>query len=462
METADVIVIGSGQGGIPFAVDFAKAGRNVVVFERDALGGSCVNYGCTPSKAFLAAAHAAGRARQAAKLGIYAQVEVDFSAVMERVRGIRSQFNQGSKRRLESAGVKVVYAEAAFTGERTVSGGGVTVQAPLIVINTGTSSTIPDIPGLAGTPYLTNRNFFDWQQIPPRLLVVGGGYIALELGQGLARLGSQTKLIVRGDRLLAQEESDVSDVLANAFRKEGIGLHFNVTVQQVAYTNGVFTLTLNNGEVLDAEALLIATGRKPNTGALNSAVIGIELDAQGFIKIDDRFQTTCAGIYAIGDVAKQPAFTHVSWEDYRRLKAILCGEQRTRNDRVLGYAVYTEPQVGRVGMTLEQAQKQGITAREVTLPMAHIARSIEWGHDLGSYRMVIDTHTNLILGATLVGYETAELVHVFLSLMEAKATWQVLEQSVHIHPTYCEALPSLARLLVGDDISLLSLSVRVK
>ena len=452
METADVIVIGSGQGGVPLAADFAKAGRNVVLFERDALGGSCVNYGCTPSKAFLAAAHAAGRARQATKLGIHARVEVDFSAVMERVRGIRSEFNQGTKRRLESAGVRVVYAEATFTGERTVSGGGVMVQAPLIIINTGTSSTIPDLPGLAGTPYLTNRNFFDLQQIPPRLLVVGGGYIALELGQGMARLGSQTELIVRGDRLLAQEESDVSDVLANAFRKDGIKLHFNVTVQQVAYTNGVFTLTLNNGEVLDGEALLIATGRKPNTGALNSAVTGIELDVQGFIKIDDRFQTTCAGIYAIGDVAKQPAFTHVSWEDYRRLKAILCGEQRTRNDRVLGYAVYTEPQVGRVGMTLEQAQKQGITAREVTLPMAHIARSIEWGHDLGSYRMVIDTHTNLILGATLVGYETAELVHVFLSLMEAKATWQVLEQSVHIHPTYGEALPSLARLLVGDDM----------
>jgi dihydrolipoamide dehydrogenase len=452
METADVIVIGSGQGGVPLAADFAKAGKNVVLFERDALGGSCINYGCTPSKAFLAAAHAAGRARQAAKLGIHAQVEVDFSVVMERVRSIRSQFNQGTKRRLESAGVKVVCAEATFTGERTVSGGGVTVQAPIVVINTGTSSTIPNFPGLAKTPYLTNRNFFDLQQIPPRLLVVGGGYIALELGQGMARLGSQTELIVRSDRLLAQEDSDVSDVLADAFRQDGIGLHFNVTVQQVAYTNSVFTLTLNNGEVVDGEALLIAIGRKPNTQALNSAVTGVELDAQGFIKIDDQFQTTCTGIYAIGDVAKQPAFTHVSWEDYRRLKAILCGEHRTPNDRVLGYAVYTEPQVGRVGMTLEQAQKQGIAAREVTLPMAHIARSIEWGHDLGFYRMVIDTHTNLILGATLVGYETAELVHVFLSLMEAKATWQVLEQSVHIHPTYGEALPSLARLLVGDDM----------
>lgn len=452
METADVIVIGSGQGGVPLAADFAKAGKNVVLFERDALGGSCINYGCTPSKAFLAAAHAAGRARQAAKLGIHAQVEVDFSTVMERVRGIRSQFNQGTKRRLENAGVRVVCAEATFTGERTVSGGGVTVQAPIVVINTGTSSTIPDFPGLAGTPYLTNRNFFDQQQIPPRLLVVGGGYIALELGQGMARLGSHTKLIVRGDRLLAQEESEVSAVLADAFAEDGIGLHFNTTVQQVAYTNGVFTLTLNTGEVLDGEALLIATGRKPNTGALNSAVTGVELDAEGFIKIDDQFQTTCPGVYAIGDVARQPAFTHVSWEDYRRLKAILCGEQRTRHDRVLGYAVYTEPQVGRVGMTLGQAQKQGIAAREVTLPMAYIARSIEWGHDLGFYRMVIDTQTNLILGATLVGYETAELVHVFLSLMEANATWQVLEQSVHIHPTYGEALPSLARLLVGDDM----------
>jgi pyruvate/2-oxoglutarate dehydrogenase complex dihydrolipoamide dehydrogenase (E3) component len=247
VETADVIVIGSGQGGIPFAADFASSGQKVILFERDALGGSCVNYGCTPSKAFLAAAHGAGRARQAAKLGIHAQIEVDFSAVMERVRSIRSQFNQGVKRRLESAGVKVVCAEATFTGERTVTGGGVTVQAPIVLINTGTSSTLPDFPGLTGTPYLTNRNFFDLQQIPPRLLVVGGGYIALELGQGMARLGSQTELIVRGDRLLAQEESDVSAVLAEAFRQDGIGLHFNVTVQEVAHADGMFTLTLNNG-----------------------------------------------------------------------------------------------------------------------------------------------------------------------------------------------------------------------
>ena len=452
METADVIVIGSGQGGIPLAADFAKAGSKVVLFERDALGGSCVNYGCTPSKAFLAAAHAAGRAQLAAKLGIHVQVEVDFPAVMERVRGIRDRFKQGTKQRLDGAGVKVVCAEASFIDQHTVTGGGVTVEAPIVVINTGTSALIPNIPGLAGTPYLTNRNFFDLQELPPRLLVIGGGYIGLELGQGLARLGSQTHLIVRGDRLLSQEEPDVSEILAQGFEQDGISLHFNVSAEQVAYADGVFTLTLSNGETLNGEALLVVIGRNPNTSALNVAAAGIELDHQGFIKINDQFGTTCSGVYAIGDVATQPAFTHVAWEDYRRLKTILCGEQRTRSDRVLGYAVYTEPQVGRVGMTVEQAQQQGLNARAVTMPMAHIARAIEWGHDLGFYRIVVDRDTDQILGATLVGYETAELVHVFLSLMEARATWKVLEQSVHIHPTYGGALPSLARLLIGDDM----------
>jgi pyruvate/2-oxoglutarate dehydrogenase complex dihydrolipoamide dehydrogenase (E3) component len=451
METVDAIVIGSGQGGVPFAVDLATAGKNVILFERDALGGSCINYGCTPSKAFLAATHAAGRARQAQTLGIHAQITVDFTAVMERVRGIRSEFHQGVERRLADAGVKVVCAQAAFTGDRTVSGGDLTVQAPLVVINTGTSSILPDIPGLAGTPYLTNRNFFDLQQLPPRLLVVGGGYIGMELGQGMARLGSQTELIVRGDRLLDREDADVSNVMAEALDRDGIKIHFNTKVDRVTYVNGVFTLTLDNGKSLDGEALLIAIGRQPNTQALNVGLTGLELDDRGYVKIDDRFETTCPGIYAIGDVANQPAFTHVSWEDYRRLKAILDGQQRTRHDRVLGYATYTEPQVGRVGMTLAQAHQQGITtAREVTLPMSQIARAIEWGHDLGFYRLVVDTHTNLILGATLVGYETAEIVHVFLSLMEAGATWQLLERSVHIHPTYGEALPSLARLLMSD------------
>lgn len=448
METADAIVIGSGQGGVPFAVDLAKEGRNVVLFERGELGGSCINYGCTPSKAFLAAAHTAGRARQGDKLGIHVQVDVDFPAVMNRVRSIRHSFNEATCQRLETAGVRVVKAEAAFSAEHTVTGNNLTVEAPLVVINTGTSPLIPQIPGLAGTPYLTNMNIFDLREIPQRTLVVGGGYIGLELGQGLARLGSQIDMIVHSDRLLDHEEPDVSETLAEAFNQDGIQVHFKVNTEQVAYTNGVFTLTLSNGQELQGDALLVATGRKPNTSTLNTAAAGVELDEKDYIKISDRFETTSSGVYAIGDVAKQPAFTHVSWEDHRRLKAILAGENRTRDDRVLGYAVYTEPQVGRVGMTLEQAKQRGFNARAVTMALTSIARAIEWGHELGFYRMVIDEDTDKILGATLVGYETAELVHVFLSLMEAGATWQLLEQSVHIHPTYGEGLPSLARLLI--------------
>jgi len=198
METADAIVIGSGQGGVPLATDLAKEGKNVVLFERDALGGSCVNYGCTPTKAFLAAAHAAGRARQADKLGIHTQVNVDFPAVMNRVRGIRGSFNSGVRNRLEDAGVKVIKAEASFTTERTVTGGGSTFQAPLIVINTGTLPLIPDIPGLAGTPYLTNLNFFDLHSLPPRTLVMGAGYIGLELALTRSRSVSARRRAVCG------------------------------------------------------------------------------------------------------------------------------------------------------------------------------------------------------------------------------------------------------------------------
>lgn len=448
METADLIVIGSGQGGIPLACDFAKEGRNVVMFERDVVGGSCVNYGCTPSKAFLASAHSAGRARGSDKLGIHAQVTVDFPAVMQRVRSVRDSFNQGATHRVEEAGVKLIRAEASFTDVRSVTGGDVTVQAPIVVINTGTSSLIPEIPGLAGTPYLTNRNFFDLKELPPRIVVLGAGYIGLELGQGIARLGAKTDIVVRGDRVLNHEMPEVGEVLQQSLEQDGVRFHFNTGIKEVRHADGVFHLTLSDGRVLEAEAFLVAVGRVPNTKALNVSASGIELDDQQFIKIDEQFHTTCEGVYAIGDASHQPAFTHVSWEDYRRLKAILSGQDRSRSDRVLGYSIYTEPQVGRVGITAQQAQQKGMNVRTVKLQMSQISRAIEWGHELGFYEMTIDADTDQILGATLVGYEAAEIVHVFLDLMQAGATWQVLEQAVHIHPTYGEALPSLARLLV--------------
>ena len=447
MEQADVIVIGSGQGGVPLATKLAGQGKEVVLFERGQFGGSCINYGCYPSKAFLTSAHAAGIIRRAGELGLQVQVAVDFPAVMERVRGIVTSSSRGVEKRLRESGVKVVNTEASFSGERTVSGGGITVKAPTVVINTGNSPSIPPIEGLEDTPYLTYLNFWEVQALSPTTLILGGGYIGLELGQGLARSGSQVHIIEMMGRIASGEEPEVSEVLAESLEADGIKFHLGVQAEEVDYTNGTFKVSLDNGEELEGESLLVATGQKPNTEALNASEAGIALDEKGFVKVDQDFQSSAPGIYAIGDVTGQPAFTHVSWEDHRRLLAILEGNGRSQGDRVLGYAIFTDPQVGRAGLTIDAAKEQGYHAQAVDLPLNKVARAYLSEQSRGFYRMVVDRETDEILGATLVGPQSGELIHVFISLMESGSTWQVLEKSVHIHPTFAEGLPSLARQL---------------
>ncbi len=445
IEHADVIVIGSGQGGVPLAVDLAREGKRVVLFERGPLGGTCINVGCTPSKAFLAAAHAAGRARGAASLGVHADVRVDFPAVMDRVRGIVASFSSGIGRRISDAGVYCVHAEAKFVAPNTVSGGNYTVEAPLVILDVGGRAVHPDIPGLAGTPFLTNENVFTLRSLPPRTVVIGGGYIGLELGQGLARCGSSVRIVHRADRILNAEEPESSAALTRQLEHDGVALSLNAETAAVSYDGKAFAVTLSDGGVLHAEALLVATGRVSNAASVDPAAGGVDLDARGFVKIDDRFRTTAPGVYAIGDCAGQPAFTHVSWEDYRRVKSILAGGDRTRNDRPLAYTTFTEPQVARVGYTLEQARAAGIDARAGTIPLEYVARAIEWDQTNGFYRMVIDKANDRIIGATLVGYEAGELIHVFIAHMMSNATRATLDASMHVHPTYAEGLPSLAR-----------------
>ena len=448
MERVDVIIIGSGQGGVPFAVDRAKRGERVVLFDRGRLGGSCINYGCTPSKAFLAAAHTAGRARHGKELGVRGDGGVDFGATMDRVRAIRDEFMDGVEKKVAAAGIRVVRAEASFSGERIVTAGGEQFEAPLILIDTGTSPLVPLVHGLAGTPYMTNLDFFDQRTLPKRLLVMGGGYIGLELGQGMARCGSEVHVVDSNARVLAREEPDVSDALAQGLLADGVSLHLGRKAVAIRH-DGAFEMELDDGSTFQADALLVAVGRRPNTEALAPEKSGIALDKRGNIGIDARFATSCDGVYAIGDVAGQPAFTHVSWEDHRRLEDILAGGTRTRDDRVLAYSTYTEPQVARVGMTADQARETGRDVRAVTLPIGRVARAVEWGQSVGFFRLVVDQQSEKILGATLVGYETAELIHVILAHMEAGSTWRVLERSVHVHPTYAEGLPSLARLLLN-------------
>lgn len=445
MERADLIVIGSGQGGVPLAVHMARRGQSVWLFERSALGGSCINYACIPSKAFLTSAHAAADARNAAHLGIHVDARVDFSTVMARVRDIVDARRNHLQERIEDAGVRLVHAEASFVDRRTVSGGGETVQAPVVVINTGKSPVVPDIPGLADTPYMTYTTFWQMNELLPRTLVLGGGYTGLELGQGLARLGSEVYIVERNERPISREEPEVSQALQEALEEDGVRFYLNAHAEQVAYRNGRFSLTLRGGETLEGEALLVAAGRRASTRELNLPATGVEVDEWGQVVIDDHFCTTCHGVYAIADVAGQPQFTHVSWEDFRRLMAILDGKERTRNDRVLGYAFFTEPQVGRAGMTLKQAQEAGYRARAVTRPIRYLTRATTLGRRRGFYRMVIDEDTGRILGATLVAPDAAEVIHVFIAHIEVGSTWQVLDRSMHIHPTMAEGLPDLAR-----------------
>jgi pyruvate/2-oxoglutarate dehydrogenase complex dihydrolipoamide dehydrogenase (E3) component len=445
----DLAVIGSGQGGVPLAIDFAARGKRVVLFERGEVGGCCVNVGCTPSKSFLASAHAAGRARRALDVHVRCDVHPDVPAIMERVRGIIGEWRSGVEEKLAKHPVELARAEASFDAPHVLRAGGETYEAEVVVIDTGSHANVPPIEGLAGTPFLTNENFFLQETLPKKLIVLGSGYVGLELGQGAARLGSEVTIVTPDDRIAVREESDVCSVLTASFERDAMHVLLNRKGTKVAYGGATFHVTLDDGSTLDGDGLLVAIGRRPNIPAGTTDRAGIALDERGNVRCDAHLQTSVPGHYALGDVAGQPQFTHVSWEDHRRLKAIIDGDlSRTRDDRVLAYAMYTEPQVGRVGISVDEARERGVPHRAVTLQLTDVARGIEWSLEQGFFRLVVDPGNDAILGATFAGYEAGELIHVILAHMEAGATWRVLERSVHVHPTLSEGLPSLARLLV--------------
>jgi pyruvate/2-oxoglutarate dehydrogenase complex dihydrolipoamide dehydrogenase (E3) component len=320
------------------------------------------------------------------------------------------------------------------------------VRAPLVVIDTGGTPAVPPIAGLAGTPYLTNENWFEQETLPPRLIVIGGGYVGLELGQGAQRLGSAVTIVHAADRVMNREEPDASEVVRSSLERDEIVLALNAMTATVSHDGQTFAVTLLDGRRFEAEGLLVAVGRTPNTADLAAERSGIELERNGTVRVDDYLETTCPGVYALGDVAGQPAFTHVAWEDYRRLTSTFAGTPRRRDDRVLSYSTFTEPQLARTGLNEEEARMRGIDVRVETLQLADTARGEEWNIPEGYYRLVVERSTNKILGATLVGYEAGEIVHAIGFGIQLGATWRDLDNFVGIHPTFGEALPSVARL----------------
>ena len=447
----DVIVVGTGQAAVPLAVALAGSGRTVLVAERSRVGGTCINYGCTPTKTLVASARAAHVARTAERLGVRAgPVEVDFAAVMARKEAIVRQWREGVERRLAGAGprLRLVRGHARFVGERELEVLGERHRGEVVVLNVGTRPTPPRLPGGGALPWLDNRRVLELAAPPAHLLVLGGGYIGCELGQLFRRLGARVTIIQRGPHLLDREDPEISAALEEVLRGEGIDLFLGARASRADARDGGVVLTLDGGPEIGGSHLLVAVGRRPNTDDLGCPEGGVALDERGFVRVDDQYRTSAAGVYAVGDVTGGPQFTHTSWDDHRILLDILEGRPaRSRSGRVIPYCVFTDPQVGAVGLNEREARTRGVTYRVASMPFGQLARAIETGETAGLLKVLVRPDDGRILGASLVGAEAGELVHIFAALMQAGAPIRAVVDMEIAHPTFAEGLQSLAMRL---------------
>jgi pyruvate/2-oxoglutarate dehydrogenase complex dihydrolipoamide dehydrogenase (E3) component len=452
-EKFDAIIIGSGQGGNPLAEVLTAAGKKTAMIERKDAGGTCINTGCTPTKTMVASARVAYLARRGSDYGVdVGPVAIDMARVRERKRNIVSTFRQSREKRLANAHVELIRGEASFAGPGKMSvalrdGGKRQLTAPQIFINTGTHSALPAIEGLDTVTHLDNESIMELDRAPEHLLIIGGGYIGIEFSQMFRRFGSKVTVIQSGSQLLHEEDPDVVAEVTKILREDGIEVLVNARTQKVEQANGVIRLTVmvdGKAQTVEGTDLLVATGRVPNTHALNPAAAGIETDEDGFIRANERLETTAPGVWVIGDVKGGPQFTHISYDDYRILKANLFdGGDRTVHDRMVPYTVFMDPQLGRVGMTETEARKSGKKIRVARMPMTYVARALEMDETRGLMKAVVDADTEEILGATVLGIEGGEVMTVIQMAMMGHLKYSVLQAAVIAHPTLSESLNNL-------------------
>jgi pyruvate/2-oxoglutarate dehydrogenase complex dihydrolipoamide dehydrogenase (E3) component len=449
MTKVDVIVVGSGQAGVPLATRLAAAGREVVVAERSDPGGTCVNYGCTPTKTMIASARAAHVARTAGRLGVHAgEVRVDFAAVVARKNEMVRRWREGVERRLAGDRIRLIRAHARFVGARELEIGGERWRADTVIVNVGARPAPPRIEGTDAVPWLDSHRALDLSELPRHLAVVGGGYIGCELGQMFRRFGSEVTVIGHAPHLLEREDPDVSQALEEVFRAEGIRLELGTRVERVARAPSGVSLALAGGAEIDASHLLVATGRVPNTQDLGCDAAGIALDEHGFVVAGERYETSAPGVYAVGDAIAQPQFTHTSWDDHRLLFETLMGRKaRPRSERLIPSVVFTDPHVAAVGLKEKEVKARGLAVEKATMPFAKIARAREIDEQAGLCKILLDPKTERILGVALVGAEAAELLHIFVALMQAGASARALVDAECAHPTFAEGMQSLVMTL---------------
>ncbi|MFW5942482.1 MAG: mercuric reductase [Chloroflexota bacterium] len=448
----DAIIIGSGQAGNPLAHKLAERGWTVALIEREHLGGSCINYGCTPTKTMLASARIAHQARRSAEFGVETgEVTVDLEEVVARKNRIVQQWRSGQQAHVDKRPSLDLYrGTGRFVGPHTIAVNEYELTSEHIFINTGAGPRYLDLPGLENVDVLTNRNVMDLEQVPEHLLIIGGSYIGLEFGQMFRRFGSRITVIEHGPQIAPREDEDVAQVLQEALEAEGIKFHLGAQASNVRRTAQGLVLTVAHEDGRSQEIagthLFLAVGRVPNSEALNLQAAGVETDRRGFVVVNERLETSAPGIWALGDVKGGPAFTHISYDDHLLVyENLVEGAQspRTTDGRLVPYALFTDPELGRVGLTEKQARDAGYNLKVGSIPMAWVARAIERDEPAGLMKVVIDADTDRILGAAILGSEGGELVQTLMALMMADAPWTLFEKAIFIHPTLTEGFFTL-------------------
>lgn len=446
----DVFIIGAGQTGLPLAHALAKAGRRVALAERKHLGGSCVNFGCTPTKAAFASARVAHLARRAGEYGIRVpSVQVDFGAVLARAERIVAQSRSGLERPFGSVGnPELIRGHARFTGRAgdrfRLAVGDREITAVQVVVDTGTRTLVPPIDGLDTIDFLDADHWLLHRSLPRHLLIIGGGYIGLEMGQFYRRMGAEVTIAHAGSQIAEHEDADVAVALQAALAAEGIRFLLGHEAKRFARTAAGVRTTLQGQKQQDLESshVFLAVGRKPNTDDVGFDTVGVQRSGKGTVEVDARLATSTPGIWAVGDIRGGPMFTHTAWDDYRIVLSQLAGDGTRTTARVVPYAIFTDPELGRVGLTEAQARQAGKKVRVGHFDLGGNGKAREIGETAGFVKVVVEEGTDQILGAAVLGAHGGELVHLFVDLMNARAPYTVLRDAIHIHPTLAEAVQS--------------------
>ena len=457
----DAVIIGAGQAGPPLAVRLAGARRKVAIVERNQFGGTCVNTGCIPTKTLIASARVAHMARRAMEygVGIDSSITVDMKRVKERKDAVVRRSNEGVEKWLRGTENLTVYkGHARFEGPRQLRIADQLIEADQIFINVGARANVPPLPGLDQVSYFNNSTMMKVDFVPEHLIVVGGSYVGLEFGQMYRRFGSEVTIVEMGPRLVRREDEDVSEAIREILENESIHIRLDAECIALEKQGDKVAVDLNcstGDKKVIGSHLLLAVGRVPNTDDLGLDKAGVAVDQRGYVQVDDQLCTNVPGIYALGDCNGRGAFTHTSYNDYEIVAGnLLDNDKRRVSDRITAYALYTDPPLGRAGMTESAVRKAGRKALMATRPMTRVGRAVEKGETQGFLKILVDAQTKEILGASLLGIECDEVIHSILDVMYAKAPYTVIQRAMHIHPTITELIPTLLGELKPLDPSM--------